>query len=441
MTQTQALDILMMGENIYLTGQAGSGKTFLLNQYIGFLKSHKINVGVTASTGIAATHINGQTIHSWAGIGINKELDSAGFKKITGNERLVSRLQSARVLIIDEVSMLHGYRLDLVDTVCRTVRKDNSPFGGLQVILCGDFFQLPPVMEPGQTETGFVFKSRSWSELNLKVCYLKEQHRQSEDSFLNILNGIRTNDISEVNIENLMSRLKKPLPKGIIPTRLYTHNIDVDAINNSQLLKLDSPAQIYPMQSSGDPKLVEFLKKNCLASETLFIKKGAVVMFIKNNPLAEYSNGTLGTIVDFDEDHNPVVKTFSGKLITAVPESWIVEDNDRILAQVDQVPLRLAWAITVHKSQGMSLDYAEIDLSKSFTYGMGYVALSRVRSLEGIRLLGINQTALQVDGEISEMDRVLKRASDQISGRLESMSVKDLQTVKNNYLKSLKPRK
>lgn len=434
MTQQEALNLLMMGRNVYLTGQAGSGKTYLLNLYIDFLKKHKVGVAITASTGIAATHLNGGTIHSWSGIGIKNQLTSHDLSKIAANINIRAKIQNAKVLIIDEISMFHSYRLDMVNQVCKLLRKDEKPFGGLQIILCGDFFQLPPINESGYKESSFAFKSNAWEELDLTICYLDEQHRQLDDSFLKLLNEIRSQEVTEYTFEKLSGRLNKELASSLKPTKLYTHNIDVDAINNFELEKINKPLHQYAMTSRGKKELVSALKKGCLAPEELLIKEGAVVMFIKNNPAKGYVNGTLGKVINFTDDGYPLIETYSGKKIIASTTSWRFEENETVLAEINQIPLRLAWAITVHKSQGMSLDAAEIDLSKSFSFGMGYVALSRVRSLEGIRLLGINPTALMVDAEIAKLDSVLKKLSNELSLYLKNLGEIEIRKKQKEFL-------
>ncbi len=435
MTQKEALDLLMMGRNVYLTGQAGSGKTYLLNIYIDFLKKNKVGVAITASTGIAATHLNGSTIHSWSAIGIKNNLTKSDLSRIAFNTNTQARIKAAKVLIIDEISMFHSYRLDLVNQVCKQVRQNTKPFGGLQVILCGDFFQLPPINEKDYPDSSFAFKSGAWEELNLTVCYLDEQHRQLDNEFLKVLNEIRSREVSEYTFEKLSGRLNKNIQSKIKPTRLYTHNIDVDAINSFELARIDKPEHIYEMTSKGKKYLIEALKKGCLAPETLVVKEGAVVMFIKNNKSKGYVNGTLGKVIDFDTDDGyPIVETYSGREIVASPSSWQFEENDSILAEINQVPLRLAWAITVHKSQGMSLEVAEIDLSKSFAFGMGYVALSRVRTLDGIRLLGINPNALLVDEEIGEMDLIFRKLSNQSVEYLKSSGPGEISRKQKEFL-------
>jgi ATP-dependent exoDNAse (exonuclease V) alpha subunit len=408
MKQQEALEILKMGQNIFLTGPAGSGKTYLLNKYISYLEDNKISVAITASTGIAATHLNGRTIHSWCGMRIEEKMDEKQIDSLKDNENIFYRVISAKVLIIDEVSMLNASRLDLVNNICQALRQDLRPFGGLQVILCGDFFQLPPVTTKKSEDGRFIVESESWNNMNLKICYLEDQYRQDDKKFLSVLNSIRDNTVDKNIVAILMERLNQSINFNIKPTKLHTHNKNVDAENLFELNKLEGEERFYQMTSSGVPHLIKSLKENCLAPEDLHLKIDAVVMFVKNNFGQHYVNGTLGKVISFDKDTDyPLVQTVSGRQIIACPEAWTIEEGHRVLASISQIPLRLAWAITVHKSQGMSLDCAEIDLSNTFEFGMGYVALSRVRSLEGIKLLGINDKALQVNQSSIDLDKIL----------------------------------
>ncbi len=433
MTQSEALDILKLGHNVYLTGSAGSGKTHTLNQYIKYLKDNKIEVAVTASTGIAATHMNGITIHSWSGLGIRDSISLEELEELEERKYLWDRISKTKVLIIDEVSMLHHFRLDLIDQVVRAFKRINKPFGGIQVVLCGDFFQLPPVSRMGERPAFFIYKSDSWKLLNPKICYLHEQHRQTDDVHLEILNSIRRNDITEEVYAHLQSRHNKDPEIDIEPTRLYTHNIDVDTINSGALESIDAEERLYSMTHKGRPALVETIKKTCLAPERLWLKIGARVMFVKNNFDAGYVNGTLGKVISFDED-GPVVETSKGTKITAHPQNWSIEEDGKIKAEITQVPLRLAWAITVHKSQGMSLDAVEVDLSKSFERGMGYVALSRVRTLAGLKLLGINNMALQVNEEVFEYDMELQKLSKEAEEELQDIKPEDKKSLQEEFV-------
>ncbi len=219
------------------------------------------------------------------------------------------------------------------------------------------------------------------------------------------MNSIRNNKADKDTLKKLSARLHQDIKGYEKITKLYSHNRDVDRINELELAKIDEPEVEYSMSYSGTPNLVNLLKKNCLAPEVLKLKKGALVMFVKNNFKEGYVNGTLGTVTGFDDNDFPVIKTHKGAVVTLQPEKWNIEKDGKIIASIWQIPLRLAWAITIHKSQGMSLDAAEIDLSRSFDYGMGYVALSRVRRLDSIKLMGINENALRVNEDIVEKDK------------------------------------
>jgi len=401
MTQKDALEILKSGSNIFLTGSAGTGKTFLLNKFIKYLKKAKISVGVTASTGIAATHLDGRTIHSWSGIGLKNDMDNESIRDLIKRKYLRDRIRKTKVLIIDEISMLDADRLDLVDRVCREAKHLDIPFGGMQIVMCGDFFQLPPIGRNNGVR--FAYDAFVWEQANIKVCYLTEQFRHKDLEFCNILNKIRTNQAGEEELFLLNKRLNETIGDFDKPTKLYTHNANVDSVNDYELSKISEKQTVYNMSSKGSYNAVNFLKKNCLAPERLRLKIGAVVMFVKNNFDAGYVNGTLGRVVNYNRGR-PIVRTKSGEEIVVLPTKWNVEEDDKVVASISQFPLRLAWAITIHKSQGMSLDVAEIDLSKAFEYGMGYVALSRVRTLAGISLIGINEMSLRVNPEVAEKD-------------------------------------
>lgn len=401
MTQERALDILKTGANIFLTGEPGAGKTYVINQYVAWLEAAGLNVAVTASTGIAATHINGMTIHSWSGVGIKDFLTPFDLEQISTKEKVVKRAKSAHVLVIDEISMLDGKVLDMVDQVLRTVRHSDEAFGGIQVVCIGDFFQLPPVTRNGDMMR-YAFESNAWLKMKPLVCYITEQYRQEDETLLGLLSSIRKNEIEEEHY-TLLNEQTEIAFEQIEPTRLFTHNVDVDAVNSQKLAGLPGSAKKFQMAGKGKKPLIEGLVKNCLSPEMLELKEDAMVMCTKNNFEAGYVNGTLGRVIKFSEGY-PVIETADGRELVIKPTTWEVAEDGKILASIEQLPLRLAWAITIHKSQGMSLDAAEIDLSKAFVYGQGYVALSRVRSLDGLKVLGMHPNALQVDPKIVMQD-------------------------------------
>lgn len=434
MTQKEAFALLKSGATVFLTGEAGSGKTHTINQYTDYLRLHEIDFAVTASTGIAATHIHGMTIHSWSGIGVHQELDDDELRHIAENRYVAKRIKKAKVLIIDEVSMLDGRVLTLVERVCRKVRKLKVPFGGLQVVLVGDFFQLPPIAKKG-TGIEFAFDSDAWQGLSPTVCYLTEQHRQEDRTFLDILSAIRSNTFDEMHFESLSERMisKEELPDDM--TRLFSHNTNVDTINMRELQKLPGKTKLFVMAARGPETLTDALIRGCLSPERLELKEGATVMFTKNNAALGFVNGTLGTIVGFDtEKHYPIVKISDGTRIETEPMEWVIAEGDEIAAKITQIPLRLAWAMTIHKSQGVSLDAAVIDLSQTFEYGQGYVALSRVRTLSGIHLLGVNARAFQVHPLVLEKDEQFRRASLLAEEEYKLLPQERIEEIERNFI-------
>lgn len=419
MFQEKALAILKAGKNVFLTGSAGTGKTYTLNQYITWLKNHKVPVAVTASTGIAATHMNGTTIHSWSGIGIKNHLSHDNLKSLATKQYLTKNLRNTHILIIDEISMLHRNQLDMIDQVLKYIRNSAKPFGGIQVVFAGDFFQLPPVSrEPEPSRDKFAFMSGAWVQAAPTVCYLTEQFRQTKNELNTILNQIRSNDVDESAVQLLQeTRFNE---HSIEPTKLYSHNADVDSMNEQELKALEAEEEVFFAKKKGNDKMLAGFVKSLIVQEKFVVKKGAKVMFLKNDHERGIMNGTLGVVVDFqkDSDENgpfPLVQLMDKRKVLATPETWSINNEKGTpLVSFEQVPLRLAWAITVHKSQGMTLEAAEVDLSKAFEPGQGYVALSRLKELEGLRLLGINRTAIEVDPLAFKADQRFQELSGEI---------------------------
>jgi ATP-dependent exoDNAse (exonuclease V) alpha subunit len=407
MNQGLALEIMLSGESVLLTGPAGAGKTFVLNQFIKHAKADGKHVSVTATTGLAATHLGGTTIHSWSGIGVSDYLPQGFADHVAKGRREI--IEKTDVLIIDEISMLHDYRLDMVDEACRLVRRKDVPFGGIQVIMSGDFFQLPPINRGDSRAGGFVVHSEVWKELDPTVCYLQEQHRQDDQELLDILNALRAGEIRRHHAEQLLARVEQTPPEDMVLTELHTVNIDVDKLNDIKLAELGGDEIFYTQATTGAENYVENLQRSVLAPATLRLKKGAFVMAVKNATDRRYANGSIGTISDFDPaTEYPIVEFRNGRTVTMQPETWELRDGDKKRASISQIPLRLAWAITVHKSQGMTLDAARIDLRKAFVEGMGYVALSRVKNLNNLYLHGINRMALQVSEDAQTIDGSLR---------------------------------
>ncbi|MCY4577126.1 MAG: AAA family ATPase [Candidatus Kaiserbacteria bacterium] len=412
MDQKCAMAVLQSGSNVFLTGEPGAGKTHTISNYVAWLQKKRKEVAVTASTGIAASHIGGRTIHSWSGIGVKETLGQEDIEQIMQKGRSVQRMSETEVLIIDEVSMLSGKILDALDVLLRTARMDTRPFGGVQIILVGDFFQLPPVSR--DSNTPYAFTAEVWSRAGLQVCYLTEQHRQEDNAFLDLLRAIRNGTLSDEHYTLLQEQ--DSIANGMQePTMLHAHNREVDQDNTARLEALSGERRVFTMEKDGPRAVVEAMVKGCMSPEVLSIKEGAVVMFTKNDPQQSFVNGTLGTVTGFSREGDlPIIETFDGKTIVAEHMLWEMHDGGERIAALRQVPLRLAWSITIHKSQGASLDAAEINLSRVFVEGQGYVALSRVRSLAGLRLVGgITPKSLAIAPMIQEQDRLYKQASEQ----------------------------
>ncbi|HEV3244774.1 MAG TPA: PIF1 family DEAD/DEAH box helicase [Candidatus Paceibacterota bacterium] len=451
MTQDEAFAILRTGLNVFLTGEPGSGKTHTINRYVQWLRERGVEPAVTASTGIAATHINGMTIHSWSGIGIKSNVSDHDIELIQSREKTARRIIEAKVLIIDEISMLDAQTLASVDRVLRTLRRrpmrEEEPFGGLQVVFVGDFFQLPPIStsrtkprrsrEVGvSTEaSGFAFESSTWKEANPIICYLNEQHRQEDGDFLELLGAFRRGTLSGTHRTTLRSRAGV-LSKQSVATRLYPHNENVDRINQESLKEIQNPSHVFHMIARGPRALVESLKAECLSPEVLELKEGAKVLFTRNNFDMGYVNGTLGEVIGFNPLGAPIIKT-KNTTITVEPVDWAIQDGNKLLAKITQIPLRLAWAITVHKSQGMSLDAAVIDLSQAFEFGQGYVAISRVRTLEGLHLEGFNERALQLHPKVAAADRHFRGYSDAARKKFAALPQSEKEKLEKNFLRAI----
>jgi ATP-dependent DNA helicase PIF1 len=431
-----------------LTGEPGSGKTHTINEYVAYLRERGIEPAITASTGIAATHISGMTIHSWSGVGIKAKLDERDLDKIASSKHIAKRVRRAKVLIIDEVSMLSPNILSMVDTICRAIRQSSEPFGGVQIILVGDFFQLPPIVKTAvdddpqitladESSARFAYDSPAWKRSNPVVCYITEQHRQDDGDFLSLLSAIRDDTVGAEHHRLIETRRIDPhaLPKDA--PKLFSHNIDVDRVNDEILAQLPGAPRAFAMSAQGPEPLLAALRKGCLSPEKLCLKVGAAVMFTKNNPQEGFVNGTLGKVEEFDQhDGYPVVRTRSGRKIEVEPMDWAMEENGLVRARITQLPLRLAWAITVHKSQGMSLDEAVMDLRDVFEFGQGYVALSRIRRLSGLHLLGWNKRAFQVHPEVAARDAKFRAESEQAAHAFGDLSRDEIQAQQELFVRA-----
>ncbi len=406
--QKKALDIMLAGENIFLTGPSGCGKSHVIHVFRE-LTQNKRKVAITSTTGISALLIGGTTLHSCLGIGLGTDPLDKMIENILSRKFTRDRWNSIDVLVIDEISMLSPELFDKLEAVGRAVRKKprllceetEKPFGGMQLILSGDFLQLPVV---GEADS-FTFDANCWESCVKNIVCLDTLMRQSDEKFQKCLNDLRIGKVSKKTRKLLDSRIGIELKNdmGIKPTQIFTTNADVDAINDKEFKKVSKDKETYEFEM--EVKFYEFVrdqkqaidkyKKSSLAPFTLELCEGTQVMLVCNLDLENgLANGSRGVVIGFMEDL-PVVRFLNGVERIICNYSWTIQENGKRHAVISQIPLKLCWAITVHKCQGSTLDLAVMDLSNVFTYGQAYVAISRVRTLEGLSISDINYPSIQ----------------------------------------------
>lgn len=519
--QEYVLQLATGGQSLFYTGSAGTGKSVLLRSIIKSLKQkhEKGHVAVTASTGLAACNIGGITLHSFAGVGLGDGTVSALMKKIRRNKKAYSRWCLVKVLIIDEISMIDGVFLNKLDSISKTLRKNNKPFGGIQLIVCGDFYQLPPVNKVKPTnqmsfngqniveESIFAFESQAWKDTIKCTIILKEVFRQKGDQrFIDMLNDMRNGKVNNETIAEF-KRLSRKLdnPDGIEPAELFSTRYEVENANNTRLNLLKGESQIFKAIDSGSLPIDQrqTVLNNFLAPQKLFLKKNAQVMCIKNFD-ETLVNGSLGQVINFmdrdtymhynlmkenpeasiseierefkknkekkkvldelEAEHKPLslndsifdfledieimeglhdveldiqelafrtnkerkvdfIKALhknSSKLkyplvrfllpdgyntreVLVEPEQWTIEDeNENVLARRIQLPLILAWSLSIHKSQGQTLPKVKVDLKRVFEKGQAYVALSRAVSRNGLQVLNFNKDKIMAHPKVNK---------------------------------------
>lgn len=377
--------------NILITGPAGTGKSFLLKVLRQYFKASLLNVAVCGSTGIAAVNVNGLTLHTWAGLGMGDGELSHMLHRILkdSNRRAYENIVNTNHLCIDEISMIPASLLDKVDAIFRKVRRRDEPFGGMQVIAFGDFLQLPPVSKDHENPERFAFEARSWKEANFRVRVLNHIFRQENVEFAKALSEVRIGILSDPTRAILNECAKRKFPDDDIePVILTTHNADADAMNMRRLAMLEAERFGYLAADEGNERARKILER-CLMPKELELKIGAQVMCVFNlDQERGIVNGTLGKVSGFVGKlaKIPVVRFTNGVEMSLEAIEWKVFENEKMIGKRVQVPLRLAWAITVHKSQGMTLDRVTCHLARAFDYGQAYVALSRSRTKEGLHI-------------------------------------------------------
>ena len=409
--QKEAFDAVVNGQSMFITGPGGTGKSYLLQTlYANFKGLTGKNLAITAMTGCAALLLGpwAKTLHSWAGIGIGRLPAESIAKTIATDSRKKKRWRNTDCLVIDEVSMLTPTLLEYLDQVGRIVRKCDKPFGGIQIVFVGDFYQLPPVSKENDGLT-FAFQSPLWSTVVTKTVQLTQILRQKDPIFQQILNEARTGSLTAESYAILESRKTMDWKRQEIkPTLLFTKNQDVSAINDAQLGKLTGEEHVFRAETTRAPRLppdvlrtiVDKLDKDAPYELELCIKEKSQVMLLTNqDPPAGLVNGSRGIVTGFGNDGYPLVKFLNGPALPVriPPAAWSSDsekDGDGVTRE--QIPLRLAYALTIHKAQGASLDSALIDVGPStFEYGQAYVALSRVRSMEALYIFEIAQRAFR----------------------------------------------
>jgi ATP-dependent exoDNAse (exonuclease V) alpha subunit len=404
-SQLKFIKTFFTGYNVLLTGEAGTGKSHVVKALFAYLDKIGVSIGKTGLTGVAAFNIGGQTLHSFMGIGLGQESADVLISKIFKNRKVWKRIRAVEVLFIDEISMCKGELLDKIDKILRHYRHPKEPFGGVQIIGCGDWLQLPPIFKDS-TSNEFAFQCSSWREACVKTVVLKEQMRQHGDpTFAGVLGGLRVGDTSKLHL--LHSRINATFPKdGIEPVRIFCKNFDVDRHNKEQLDKLTTPSKIYTARDHGAPHFIESLEKNCPAPKVLELKIGAQVILLSNLDVEKgFVNGSIGTVQSYAS--TGVRVQFKTGTIIVEEEEWQIKDQEadsqgkiqsRVVATRTQIPLKLCWAITVHRAQGKTLDRAVVDVEEAFSTGMCYTALSRVRNMESLSISGsIPHEAIQVN--------------------------------------------
>lgn len=406
--QKKAYNMLCESKNMFISGSAGTGKSYLIEKYYNYAvnKYTTEKVFKTSSTGVSAILINGKTLHSWAGI----MLGEGTVEQLVKGMKLFPKLRwlKAKVLFIDEISMISPDLFDKLEEIARIIRANDKPFGGIQIVITGDFFQLPVV----KCER-FCFESKSWHKVIEHSVNLTEIIRQKDPVFQALLNQVRYGFISDSNSELLDSRVEVELKNdaGIEPTILYAKNIDVDNLNKQKLQELISKDKVYTYNANYvnrnlgttpqeyTKQLENFQKYEKNIPNKIFLAKGAQVIFKKNID-DEVANGTRGVVIDFktvidSPVEYPVVKLLNGntRIVTPVEFEYQVKNEFKFIKK--QIPLKLAWATTIHSCQGSTLDYVKADIGSSiFTYGQVYVVLSRVKTLEGLTLIGYNRNSI-----------------------------------------------
>ena len=428
--QSEALQCMNDGLNVFLTGAGGTGKSFLIKEYL----KHKNNesIYVTSTTGISSLIINGTTLHSYAGIGLGNKSADFYIDKIKKSSKIKKRWINTKVLIIDEISMLDPDLFDKLELIARTVRKNDKKFGGIQLILSGDFLQLPPV-----SSKKFCFESQTWSTVIDKIFYFTEIIRQDNKIFQSVLNKIRLGIVDD-EVKTILSSCQNKNTDSMLiePTHLYSKKDMVQKynINKLNLLKQTHKPMIFTstfefqnIKEEFKEEYINMINKIVDIDDTIELTIDTQVMLTVNKPDHNLANGSVGKIINF-EDGYPCIRFYNGVVETIKNHSWSLHDNTDVKSKEPnitkkQLPLILAWSITIHRAQGATLDCIYTDIGNSiFEYGQAYVTLSRVKSLEGLFIKNINFDKIQAHSKVIEFYKNYSESSDSYPLKLGSIS-------------------
>lgn len=398
--QAAALDLLRSGENVFLTGGAGSGKSFLIRQFMRELDSKEMPI--LASTGAAAVLLGGRTFHSFFGLGIMEGGPDATYERASKDSRLMSRLRKVEGVIIDEISMIPGQALMIAEALAQRARESKLPWGGMRVITVGDFAQLPPVTQTGQRD--WCFLNSVWQASGFQTVMLSHNQRVSDNLFLDILSDVRHGQVTE-RVRDFLNEHVQDHDEDDPGTRLFPRKINAEKFNEKKLNELDEAEVVIESIYKGSERHIQMLKKASPIAEKLVLKIGCQVMFLQNDPQRRWVNGTRGVVVDISSDEITVRKE-RGREVQVSKSSFGIQDAEgMVMAQVEQFPLTLAYATTIHKSQGATLDSLWCDLSQLWEPGQAYVALSRLRDARGLHLIGWNPRSIIVDAKVLQFYR------------------------------------
>lgn len=428
-------------QNIFITGHAGTGKSYILNM----IKKQFPKLVITSTTGIAAVNIKGQTIHSWAGVGVCNNTIQKTVEKILSNYSLKKQIQDCKLLAIDEISMLDIKTFEYINEVLKYIRSSDEPFGGIQVIFIGDFFQLPPVDKKDSNSKKYCFESNLWKDLNLQTILLTKSYRQKEENLITALANMRINSLTQedINLLNTRNNIQDNSAGDIL--HIFATNIEADNYNNQKFRSLDAQeSEFYAIDGIyKDNSLVEKatnlweenilkrIEQVCNAENKLSLKIGARVMLLINLDFENgLINGSCGNVLDIQNDFISIC--FDNGVTSKIEKhDFEFYNKDVLIAVRKQFPLRLAYGITIHKSQGMSLDKLAVDCSRIFEEGQAYVAISRIKTLEGLYLYNFTPKKVMVDGKVVEFYQNLNIFNEDInSDTLSSLNTSNKRSTK-----------